>query len=282
MQGMERLPTFGYGLMLVFLVAAAHLVLLALPVYFILRKRNLVTANSSIIVGFIVGATPFISWNLWLLWPFLISGISTSFFSDIYPGVLLFGLCGSVLGYAFWGYLLATGRAQRRPSEERRLSSRLKYWINLERGFQLLVVGGFMAFVVAPYAQYLLFHVEDVSCHNLFRNGSNVVDGAELRVEIELDRSQWSDLGHLLSNFAGKQDLQLRDQSLLEGEATKGLDISLCNESGVVVKVISPKNHNGVHQPVVLLYSLRAESGWTDMGERLVSHLKSQFKIQVN
>lgn len=98
---------------LVFIVALLHAVILGLPAYLFLRKKNLVRRRTSIWCGFVIGCLPtalitfphtspgegFISNGVKIV----VNGVTTpAGWMEYILGVLQFGVCGMVGAFAAW------------------------------------------------------------------------------------------------------------------------------------------------------------------------------------
>ena len=260
--------------MTTFAVAAAHAVLLGLPLFLLVRRKM---GHAGIVAcalgGFIVAAVPFGALAL-------ISMIGTQFASSngrptVINGVPTLagwieyalivgwaGVLGLVGGFVFWTAIRTSG-------------SRAHSW-SVVSAAAVLTCGVFILPIV----------VKDRSCHNLFRDGRTSV-GPQVYAELKVPPDDWTKLAQIFAGFGDAHGLSVRgDQQLRDGRITwRGVD--LCNDAGISIEVYdepwlkevnSPRADKGMR---LSIFSLKPDTDWKPLARQLLGEIETNWPTTI-
>lgn len=254
--------------MLAFMVAAAHAVLLGVPLFlFVRRRRPHVGIAACAFGGFVVGALPFGVLDFVSMLsvqnastdgqPTIINGVPTLlFWIEHGRTVGLAGLLGVVGGLSFWAAMRLSG------------SSR-QSWTVVSVAV-LLSSGVFILPVV----------VRDRSCHNLFRDGRTSV-GPQVYANLKVPPEDWKKLEQTLADFSQAQAMSIRRDEQTRDGYIMWRSVDLCNEAGVNVSVGDEPWLARIHSPranegmTLSVYSLKPHSDWKPLARRFLNEIET-------
>jgi hypothetical protein len=99
--------------------------------------------------------------------------------------------------------------------------------------------------VVAALSCLFLMPAKEVqaqvtSCHNPFVNGVTRVS-AKFRIDLDIEKDDWSELTQLLENFAASNSWSFRNTSKVEPGVLNALYLSLCTDHGLRIHVVEQR-----------------------------------------
>lgn len=259
------------------IVAMAH-GLLATPIFMYLNNKNKVSFLKCLLFGYLIGSLPIAIF----IFPLsgqgsystvndvatLIDGIPTlAGWRHYFLSFSYFGIIGSSVGIIFWVVLNYYTR--------KRIQT-LASFVTSPSGW---VTAGLIAFVILiPNA------TKDRSCHNPLRDGKSSI-GPVLSIQINVSIDEWRQVRKIFSAFANKNSLSFKDSSESRSQAVKLLRLSMCLETGVLIKTNEQRWASNDFVPAmaardgvgVYIYSPSEADNWQSLASLLIEEFEDQF-----
>jgi hypothetical protein len=275
-------------------VAVAHATLLGLPLFLFLRKRGWANAPSSACAGFVISAVPLGA----IAWPrpppgsrASVNGIptvvdgATTLAGWLYHGKLLvlLGLIGALSGVVFWSTLRWVGQSTLASRAVGGSKVPVEGSTPSSRAMSLAAIALMITGAIAAIPEI----ARDRTCHNMFRDGRRTGVAPQANIQLDVDLKEWPKLIQIFEKFGPAHDLSFRNSSQSKPGIVEILYLSLCNDQGVNVRVSDQRWASRNYAPLVrggtnlIVYELRADSGWERIAQGLISELDSTWPGRV-
>ena len=129
--------------------------------------------------------------------------------------------------------------------------------------------------------------IEDKSCHNPFARGAARVLPS-FSIDVAIENGDWDDLTSVLEDYAKLHDWSIRNTSKVEPGVLKALYLSLCTDSGLLIRVTEQRwaardyttaiPGRGVEVP---LYATLPRAAWRPVAIEVVGILESHWPGRV-
>jgi hypothetical protein len=129
--------------------------------------------------------------------------------------------------------------------------------------------------------------IEDKSCHNPFARGAARVLPS-FSIDVAIENGDWDDLTSVLEDYAKLHDWSFRNTSKVEPGVLKALYLSLCTDSGLLIRVTEQRwaardyttaiPGRGVEVP---LYATLPRAAWRPVAIEVVGILESHWPGRV-
>jgi hypothetical protein len=263
-----------------FIVAAAHALVLGLPLFLLVHSMKRVGVATCALGGFLIGAVPsgvFILISMIGLHsassggkPTVINGVPTLAgwieYAYAVGSAGWFGLTG---GLTFWGAMRLSGQIAGKRNEPEAQSSELR-----ASSWSVVSVAALLtcATLILPSA------VMDNSCHNLLRDGRTSI-GPQFSADLKLPAEDWPTLRQIFVDFAAAHSLCLRSDEHVQDRNIMWRDLNLCNEAGINIDALDQPWLTQINSSLAdrginfRVFALKPSSDWKPLARDLLNRI---------